>query len=155
MIDFSELGGNNERDIAHSIKGGLGYMVAESFRGFNDIEQFVEFSPDRIPAYIDSVGSFNTDRVPLPGWVNDEVDLIKPFVEVANIEYQLRTITDAGIKSALASSDAFRSGSFPGNDGLLPRNKRSANAGFVYTISNLTGSTQYGTDSIAFGGLKK
>jgi len=155
MIDFSVLGGNNERDIAHSIKAGLGYMVAESFRGFNTISQFIEFSPNRIPAYVDNVESFYTDKVPLPGYVTDEVASIKPYVDTSLQEYQARNVTDDQIRAILESTDEFRSGSYGGTDNMLPRNSRSATAGFVYTLSNLTGSTKYGTDSIAYGGLKK
>jgi len=153
MIDFSDLAGNNNRDIAHSIKGGLSFMAGETSRGFNIASQFIEFLSDHIAPYKDSADLF--ESIPIPGSITTELEPIEPFIDISTVEYQNRDVHDAEIFDELINDDTFRSGSYGGTDSLLPRNSKSATAGFLYSIPNLTGSTQYGTDSIAFGGLKK
>jgi len=147
-IDFSSPEGS---DTFHKTRATLGGSFEETFRGNLPIIQQVAFSPTRAGPFLDHPDTFGPSsegEISLPGLIMDEKNDILPFKDASVEQSRGEDITDSEIRAVLMTTTGSSTVS------MFIRGYRSSTAGFTYSIGQLTG-TNYGTDSIAFGGLKK
>lgn len=137
---------------AHTVKGHI-QEGNESLRGTDAIHQYYEVTyPARsitFPSYVDG----QRELLPVSGsnyitaadttTVKNSTS-ITPFDESVNDRTDMLGVTLTGneIKDALLQMD-------PNSDSFIPQDCKSSGAGFTYVNSTA------GTDSIAFGGLKR
>lgn len=118
--------------------------------------QFIDVLQSSIHPYVDDRTNTNPKLCVIPTGSFDAQ--LQPFDDTKSKKQMIYTevysaqgfsfnFGDPEIEGVLLSMTASQ-------NTFAPRNSRSATAGFVYTLSNLTGAF-IGTDSIAFGGLKK
>ncbi len=98
--------------------------------------------------YPEYFGQTALTSIPLPGVISMNEQVLRPFVDTT---FDYRSVYDSpfyenNIGADMAAAITAMSGSF---DTLLRSNQVSATAGFVYDNNPL------GTDSLAFGGLKR
>jgi len=133
---------------AHDVFGTLMSGNEDTFKRTSIVNQFFEIEiPDTIVPFVDSdeyMGDTITAAVKIPGIVSSNTAILSPFDEQNEIEYDKLGVTLTGIDLIGAIGDMK-----PQTDDLLPNDHRSAGAGSTYN-NNVAG-----TDSIAFGGLKK
>tara|TARA_Y100000310_G_C20692243_1_gene823097 strand:- start:2265 stop:2951 length:687 start_codon:yes stop_codon:yes gene_type:complete len=147
-IEFSAPEG---KDIFHRPRAALGGSFEETFRGNLPIIQQTAFSPTRMEPFLDHPDTFSSSsegEISLPGLIIDERNDIFPFKDISIEQSRVEGLTDPGIREVL--------GTVTGSSTMemFSKGYRSSGAGFTFSIGQLTG-TNYGTDSIAFGGLKK
>lgn len=134
--------------VAHDIRGALQEGNEDVLFRVDRVEQHYPTShPSVVVPYIDSgetLGDHLTTSVKLPGYSSGLSRVVKPF---ADSERLVKT----DLSSSISGEDvlaALRAMS-PDQQDFIPQNHRSAGAGFTYD-KNL-----HGTDSLAYGGLKK
>ena len=133
---------------SHDIRGV--FMVGNIDRNLAVEQVFQSYPIDRakiIVPFIDSdeyMGSGSMLSVRLPGIFSDDKSIIHPFEDQDAGEGSKLgiLISGSGIIGALEEMN-------PATEDILANDHRSAGAGFTYT------NNAAGTDSIAFGGLKK
>lgn len=134
--------------VAHDIRGALqegneDYM----FRVDRVMQQYPTSHPTVVVPYIDSGETFGTHlttSVKLPGYTSGLSRIVKPFSDEDRLVKSdvSSTITGNDVLAALAAMN-------PDQQDFIAQSHRSAGSGFTYD------KTPTGTDSIAYGGLKK
>lgn len=147
-IEFSAPEGAH---VFHTIRASLIGNFDETFRGSMPIMQQVAFSPHRIEPYLDApeaFGSSSQGLLPLPGLVMEaKSSAVGPFVDISIEQWRVRGLLTGSVTSSIRHPLSIMSSS---TDSMFIDGYRSSGAGFTYTNQN-----KYGTDSVAYGGLKK
>lgn len=133
---------------SHDIRGNL-QNGSEDIRG-NTAQIFQSYPVER-PAitvpFFDAdeyMGSTDQTSIRMPSVFSDKRAITRPYDEIDVVEFDKLGVTLTGddMIGALSTMN-------PATDDLLLLDNRSAGAGYTYT------NTTAGTDSLAFGGLKK
>ena len=139
--------GNSLSPEPHTIKGSTGCQHVEASHGkhYPISSYYRPLSAAKITAFKEHMG-FDDDVLlyATPMYTSEASSSLEPFAESSDGEKNLASISDDSLSGYLAA--IFTSGSSM----LVPSHEsKTLGCGFVYENS------QYGTDSIAFGGLLK
>jgi hypothetical protein len=139
--------GNPLSPEPHTVKGSTSGQHVEASHGkhYSVSSYYRPLSEEKITAFKEHMG-FDDDVLlyATPIYTSESSSSLEPFSESSDREKNLASVSDVSLSGYLAA--IFTSGS----DMLVPSHEsKTLGCGFIYDNS------QYGTDSIAFGGLLK